>query len=610
MSLRSNPLSDQQISALNELIKEITPEQLIWLSGFMEGKLSGLPANAEAVPTIAAVKTIEAPQAYLTILYGTETGNSKELADRLAEKAGFKNIAATVASMYDYDYKKLNEEENVAIIVSTHGEGDPPDMADDFHKYLTGKRAPKLDNINYSVLALGDKSYKYFCKTGEDIDAACKELGAFRMASLVKCDVDYENSANIWMNNVLINLAPAKATETAAPTVEEVEKQPAVQTHNGKAAEEMFSEFSKKNPYQATVLEKVKLSGPGSDKEVYHLELSLEGSGITYEPGDSVGIFAKNPDVLVEKILENTGFDPGQIVDLNNEEYTIEEALQHHLEITILSYDMLQKYFNKTKNAELKELLADDKKLDEYLYGHDLLDLLEDFPFEWHANKLVEILRQLPPRLYSISSSMDSVGEEVHATVSVVRYERKNRLRLGACSSHLIDNVEIEDQVPIYIDKNPGFKLPLNGSKLIMVGAGTGIAPYRAFMQQRESHGMKEGTWLFFGDRRIGSDFLYQTEWQKLMETKYLEKMEVAFSRDQQEKIYVQHKLLENKAEVFNWLENGAYFYLCGNMKFMAKDVNKTLLQIIQEQGGMSKDKAKDYVKKLKREKRFQTDVY
>ncbi len=613
MVLRSNPLSDKQISALNELIKEITPEQLIWLSGFMEGKLSGLPSTAGTEPIITAAKTVETPQiakAYLTILYGTETGNSKELADRLAEKAGFKSIAATVVSMYDYDCKKLNEEENVAIIVSTHGEGDPPDMADDFHKYLTGKRAPKLDNLNFSVLALGDKSYKYFCKTGEDIDAACKDLGAFRMASLVKCDVDYENSADIWMNNVLINLAPAKVAEPLVSSVEKVEKLPDVASHNGKAAEKLFSEFSKKNPYQATVLEKLKLSGPDSDKEVYHLEISIEGSGITYEPGDSVGIFAKNPDSLVEKILENTGFDPEQIVDLNNEEYTIKDALKHHLEITILSYDMLQKYLNKTKNEDLKKLLADDKKLDDYLYGHDLLDLLEDFPFEWHANKLVEILRQLPPRLYSISSSMDSVGEEIHATVSVVRYERKNRLRLGACSSHLIENIEIEDQLSIYIDKNPGFKLPANGSKMIMVGAGTGIAPYRAFMQQRESLGMKEGTWLFFGDRRVGSDFLYQTEWQKLIETKHLEKMDVAFSRDQQEKIYVQHKLLENKAEVYDWLKNGAYFYLCGNMKYMAKDVNKTLLQIIQEQGGMSEDKAKDYVKKLKRERRFQMDVY
>lgn len=600
--LKSNPLTGKQLAALSEMVKEITPEQIIWLSGFLEGKLSGLPRSAGS-PSVAVVGELTATHANLAILYGTETGNSKELAEMLAEKAAFKNISARVFSMYDYNYKKLNEEENVAIIVSTHGEGEPPDMAEDFHKYLTGERAPKLDNLNYSVLALGDKSYKYFCKTGEDIDLACKDLGAFRIAPLVKCDVDYENSADIWMNNFLLNLAPAVPVET--PVVGEIN-----QNILFNPTDAGITEFSKKNPYQATVLEKVKITGQGSNKEVYHLELSIEGSGMIYEPGDSVGIFTKNPDVLVEQIIKKTGFDPLQIVDLNNEEHPIEDALKHHLEITILSYDTLQKYYERTKNTDLQKLLNDDKKLDDYLYGHDLLDVLEDFPFEWHAGKLVEILRQLPARLYSISSSMALVGEELHATVSVVRYERKNRLRLGACSTHLIDNIEIEDQVPIYIDKNPGFKLPANGSKMIMVGAGTGVAPYRAFLQHRESLDLKEGTWLFFGDRNLQSDFLYQTEWQKLLEAKYLEKIDLAFSRDQKEKIYVQHKLLENQREVFDWLENGAYFYLCGNMKYMAKDVNKTLLEIIRSQGGMSDEKAKDYVKKLKREKRFQTDVY
>ncbi len=360
----------------------------------------------------------------------------------------------------------------------------------------------------------------------------------------------------------------------------------------------------------ATVLEKVKITGADSDKEVYHLELSLEGSGLEYEPGDSVGIFTKNPDVLVEQILEKTGFDPEQKVDIGEEEYTIKDALTYHLEITILTFDLLRKYQEKTQNTELLKLINDDKLSDDYLYGHDVLDLIEDFPYDWNANKLVQVLRPIPPRLYSISSSMESVGEEVHATVSVVRYERKNRLRNGACSSYLADSVEIEEQVPIYIDKNPSFKLPANGSKVIMVGAGTGVAPYRAFMQHRESLGIKGESWLFFGDRRFSADFLYQTEWQKLLKSEYLSKMDVAFSRDQEEKIYVQHKLKENQKELFEWIENGAHFYLCGDMKYMAKDVNKTLLEIIQAQGGVSEEQAEKYVKNLKREKRFQTDVY
>ena len=586
-----NPLNDKQRNIFNDLIKELTTDQAIWLHGYFEGRLSGFSGKAASTAATSAPAVVEL--AKLTILYGSETGHSHELAEKLAEKAANKNIAATVFNMYDYNTKKLIDEENIAIIVSTHGEGDPPDMAGDFHKFITGKRAPKLEKMNFSVLALGDKSYKHFCKTGEDIDSAIRNLGAFRVTPLVKCDVDYEVSAEIWMNNVLLNLASAVQTVAS-----EVKTDKPAATH------------SKKNPFMATVLEKVKITGRDSDKEVYHLELSLEESGLTYLPGDSVGIFAVNPESLVEQILQKTGFDPEYVVTLENGEMNIREALSHHLEITVLTFDTVKKYYEITKLPELEKLLNDDKLLDGYLYGHDLLDILEDYPFDWNPNKLVDVLRQLPPRLYSISSSQDNVGDEVHATVSIVRYERKNRLRNGACSSHLADNIEIDDQVPVYIEKNPSFKLPLNGSKLIMVGAGTGIAPYRAFLQQRETENKTGGAWLFFGDRRFQSDFLYQVEWQKWLKSNHLEKMDVAFSRDQEEKIYVQHKLLENQEEIFRWLEDGAHLYLCGDMKSMAKDVNKTLLEIVKTQGGVSIEKAGEYVKKLKREKRFQQDVY
>ena len=597
MILKTNPLNEKQLKALNELMDGITAGQAIWVSGYIEGKLSGLNGSAAAVEVVTETETEAVPQSNLTILYGTETGHSQMLAEKLAEKAAFKNIGATVSDMYAFNYKKLKEEENVAIIVSTHGEGEPPDMAEDFYKYLTGKRAPRLDNLSFSVLALGDKSYKHFCKTGEEIYQACKSLGAFSITPLVKCDVDYEVDAEIWMNNFLMNLAPAAPAATA----------PAAENKSGEVE---IPTYSKKNPFMATVLEKVKITGKDSDKEVYHLELALDDSGISYEPGDSLGIFAKNPDSLVEKILKHTGFDPDYEVELEMGEVSVKEALSHYLEITVLTYDIIKKYFEATKIPEVKKLLNDEKTLDQYLYGHDLLDLLEDFPFDWNPNKLVKILRHLPARLYSISSSQDHVGDEVHVTVSVVRYERKKRFRVGACSSHLADEIELDDQIPVYVEKNPAFKLPANGARMIMVGAGTGIAPYRAFLQQREIEGKKGGTWLFFGDRRFRSDFLYQVEWQKLLKSEHLEKMEVAFSRDQKEKIYVQHKLKENQQEVFKWLEEGAYFYLCGDMKYMAKDVNKTLLEIIQSQGGISRERAEEYVKKLKRERRFQSDVY
>ncbi len=591
MTTGFNPLNAKQLAAFNDLTKDLSKEQAIWLHGFFEGRLSNTDLTGFKSNSFGVEQTD--PILNLTILYGSETGNSQELAEKLAEKAFNKNIAAKVINMYDYNIDNLKDEENIAIIVSTHGEGDPPDMAEEFHKSITKKNVPGLSHLTYSVLALGDKSYKQFCKTGEDIDEAIKNLGGFRVTPIVKCDVDYELTADIWMNNLLLNLVPLESGgETDVQTVKE------------------SNEYTKQNPYLATVLEKAKITGNDSDKEVYHLELSLEESGLKYESGDAVGIYTVNPEPLVEQIIEHTGYDPEYHILLGDEEYSFYEALMHHLEITVLTYDIVKKYFEKTKNTELEKLIKNQKKLDEYLYGNDLLDILEDFPYDWNPEDLVEILRRLPARLYSISSSQDNVGEKVHATVSVVRYERKNRLRNGACSSYLADNIKVGDKVPVFIDKNPSFKLPKEDTKIIMVGAGTGVAPYRSFLQQLEINGKKGGTWLFYGDRRFNSDFLYQVEWQKWLKSNHLEKMDVAFSRDQEEKVYVQHKLLENQKEVFRWLEEGAHFYLCGDMKYMAKDVNKSLLEIVKTQGGISQKKAEEYLKNLKREKRFQQDIY
>jgi sulfite reductase (NADPH) flavoprotein alpha-component len=603
MSSKANPLTEKQKIALNELVKEVTTEQITWLNGFLEGRLAGMNGSTVQAESIAEETVEKATVANLTILYGTETGNARELANKLKEKAVFKNVAVNLLNMYDYDPRKLKDEENVAIIVSTHGEGEPPDMAEDFHKFVTGKRLPKLENVRFSVLALGDKSYRNFCQTGEDIYNAIKKSGAFSVTPLAKCDLNYEVPAEVWMNNLLLNLIPVQT----APAYEAEAGEPA----DVAVTDNQALEFSKSNPFPAAVLDKVRITGRDSDKEVYHLELSLEGSGLTYEPGDSVGIYTKNPPELVEQIIQKAGFDPEKKVLFSEEdEVSVLHALTYRFEITVVTFDMLQKYYEQTKNDDLKKLLNDNKKLDEYLYGSDLLDLLEDFPFDWNVNKLLEILRPLPPRLYSISSSMERVGEEVHITVSVVNFEKKNRKRTGACSSNLAGEIDIEDEVPVYIEKNPGFRLPANGARIIMVGAGTGIAPYRAFMQHRESLGITGNTWLFFGDRRFNSDFLYQAEWLKLREKKLLERMEVAFSRDQTEKVYVQHKMIEHQKDIFEWIENGAVVYLCGDRRNLAKDVNKTLLNIIRTQGGVSEEQAEKYLKNLKREKRFQMDVY
>lgn len=592
--MNSNALKEKQLTRFHELLGELTTNQQIWLSGYLEGRLSTSPVAATTIAEVPNNPLVT--KAKLTILYGTETGNSHKLAKILEAKASAQNVEAKVISMADYNPRKLKEETNVAILVSTHGEGNPPDMAEDFYNFITGKRAPQLSSLRYSVLALGDKTYKYFCKTGEEIDKAFTAKGAEALTPLTKCDVDYEQTANEWMDKLLGKITPGKTTESA--------------TSQETGLTNLQSIYSRSNPFMATVLEKVKITGRDSDKEVYHIELSLEDSGIKYEPGDSLGIFTQNPEALVEKILAHTGIHPNEKVVIDKNEVTIKDALTYHLEITVINLNLLQQYQEFTQNEALKALIEDDSKLDDYLYGHDVLDLLEDFPYEWTAEKLTKILRKLPPRLYSISSSQEKVEDEVHITISVVRYERKNRERVGACTNYLVENLEIGKQVPIYIDQNPSFKLPADDAPIIMVGAGTGIAPFRAFLQEREAKGLKGKTWLFFGERRFRSDFLYQLEWQNYLKSGVLEKIDVAFSRDQEEKIYVQHKLLERQKEIFDWLEKGAYLYLCGDMKRMARDVKKALVEIIQNQAGIDSAQAGKYIKNLKKEKRFQTDVY
>jgi len=599
MSIKLNPLNEAQAKALEVLLEGAGTEQLIWLNGYFQGlttslKIPGLGAGVQAG---SAASVVAASHLKLTILYGSHTGRSEGIAKKLGGLLSEKSILSDVFAMDDYNPKQLADEENLLVIVSTHGEGEPPEMAEDFHRFVTGKRAPKLANLNFSVLALGDKSYKLFCQTGIDIDHALKKAGAKELFPIVTCDVDYEEDANIWMNAILEKLADLHPTVASGSAVLSATNDAVV--------------YNQKNPFRATVIDKVKITGRDSDKEVYHVELDLEGSGISYQPGDSVGILTDNPPALVDKIIEHLTLDAESPVAVKKAEYSLKIALRHQVEITLLTRDVIQKYAEKTGNTEVAKILEDDQLLDSYLWGNDILDLLVEFPAPLTAQELVDLLRPLPARLYSISSSQDAVGDEVHITVATVRYENKGRDREGAASTFLADRIEIEEEVPVYIERNPSFRLPENDeTPIIMVGAGTGIAPFRAFIQQSEIQKRKGKSWLFFGERRFYSDFLYQIEWQKFLKKGVLDRIDLAFSRDQEEKIYVQHRLAQNQKEVFEWLQNGASFYLCGDMKYMAKDVQATLLDIIKVQGGMGEEQARDYFKKLKKEKRFQADVY
>ena len=590
MSIQLSPLNEQQLSALASLTAGLNREQLLWINGYFQGFL------ASSGTTQQVVKSQPKRDKQLKILYGTHTGRSKIIAGKLAGKLAGLGVEVVSVALDEYKTRQLTSETNVVFIVSTHGEGEPPAMAEDFHAFITGKRSPKLPNLNYSVVALGDKSYKFFCKTGIDIDQALEKAGANSILPILTLDVDFDEEIDRWIADFTDVFAEIPADEIQS---------------NIQNSTENSETYTRRNPFLATVVDKVKITGRDSDKEVYHVELSLEGSGITYEPGDSVGILANNPPQLVNDILTISGFKGDESVTIKEGVFSLSEALSNHLEITVINRDVIQKYQAKAENSELQKVIESEELLDQYLYGHDVLDLLEDFPFSFSAQDLADVLRAFPARLYSISSSQAAVGDEVHITVSTVRYSNKGRLRGGACSTYLADRIEIDSQVAVFIEKNLAFKLPENEeTPVILIGAGTGVAPYRAFLQQREANNQKGKTWLFFGERRFHSDFLYQVEWQKLLKDGYLEKIDVAFSRDQEEKIYVQTRLIEKQKEVFEWLKNGANIYLCGDMKQMAHDVQNTLLRIFETQGGLTEEKALEYLKTLKKEKRFQTDVY
>ena len=591
MSIQLHPLNEQQRSALNSLSVGLNKEQLFWVNGYFQGLL----VASENKPTTGnTVQTQSNKQ--LKILYGTHTGRSKLIASQLAEQLKRNGVDVQTFALDEYKTRQLNTETNLVFIVSTHGEGEPPAMAEDFHQFITGKRAPQLPNLNYAVVALGDKSYKLFCKTGTDIDQALAKLGAKSILPVLKLDVDYEDDVTTWIEQFAeIFSEISTSAKSAIPDSPEL----------------VNPVWSRKNPFKATVIDKVKITGRDSDKEVYHIELSLEGSGLKYEPGDSVGIWASNPPELVDAVLKQANLTGTENIRLKEGEFLLKNALSDRLEITILNREVIQNYQLKSGNSNLQKLIENEEELDHYLYGHDVLDLLEEFPHSFTAQDFVEVLRNFPPRLYSISSSQSAVGDEVHVTVATVRYSHKGRQRGGACSTYLSDRIEADSQVSVFIEKNPAFKLPEDEkTPVILIGAGTGVAPYRAFLQHREANDQKGKSWLFFGERHFHSDFLYQLEWQKLLKDGYLEKIDVAFSRDQDKKVYVQHRLIENQKEVFEWLSQGANIYLCGDMKQMARDVQKTLLRIFETEGGMSEEKAQEYLKMLKKEKRFQSDVY
>ncbi len=605
----NSPFNQEQVELLNRLLPTLTETQKVWLCGYLAASQTVGTASTtiETQPTevspLSNTPIQIAISKEVTILYGSQTGNAQSLAEDAGKTLKEKGFQITVSSMSEFKPNQLKKIENLLIVVSTHGEGEPPDNALSFHEFLHGRRAPKLDDLRFSVLSLGDSSYEFFCQTGKEFDQKLEALGGTRVYPRVDCDLDFDEPAAEWLEGVIGGLSAVQGGGAATPTpVDTPQTSP--------------SEFSRTNPFKAEVLENLNLNGRGSNKETRHLEISLEGSGLSYEPGDSLGIYPENDPELVGLLLEEIQFDPNEKVTINKQGdvLSLKEALLSHFEITVVTKPVLEQVAKLSTSVELQELFlsGNTEKLKEYIKGRDLLDLVRDFG-QWgnSAQEFVSVLRKMPPRLYSIASSLSANPDEVHLTIGAVRYEAHGRERNGVCSILCAERLEPGDTIPVFVQNNQNFKLPENPeTPIIMVGPGTGVAPFRAFMQEREELGAEGKSWMFFGDQHFVTDFLYQTEWQKWLKDGVLTKMDVAFSRDTAEKVYVQHRMLENSTELFNWLQEGAVVYICGDEKYMAHDVHNTLLEIVEKEGGMNREQSEAYLADLQQQKRYQRDVY
>ena len=594
----NNPLPTEILN----LLPTLTPLQLAWLSGYAWSQASGVEQPVAGQHLAANLTALSVEPFSITVLSGSQTGNAKLVADKVAAELTEAGIAVKRVALKDYKAKTIADEKYLLLVTSTQGEGEPPEEGVVLHKLLNGKKAPKLTELQFAVLGLGDSSYPNFCQAGKDFDQRFAELGATRLFERVDADLDYSATAEQWSRDI-VAIVKEKAAQ-ASPVVQSI----ATATTAPVAKE---SQYNKANPFPATLITNQKITGRQSDKDVRHLEFDLAGSDLHYQAGDALGVWFDNDPTLVDEILSLAQIDPTTEVTIEGKTQTISTALLSHLELTQNTPAFVKGYAALAHNEQLNDLVADNQALQELVQRTPIVDVLHKFPAKLTAEQLVSLLRPLTPRLYSISSSPAEVGEEVHLTVGVVRFEHEGRARSGAASSFLADRVEEDGAVRVFVEHNDNFRLPNDTTKpIIMVGSGTGVAPFRAFMQQRVADEANGKHWLIFGNPHFASDFLYQTEWQQFAKDGFLHKYDFAWSRDQEKKIYVQDKIRENSTALWQWLQEGAYFYVCGDAAKMAKDVEQALLEVIAKEGNLSPDEADDYLNELREEKRYQRDVY
>jgi sulfite reductase (NADPH) flavoprotein alpha-component len=587
---RNAPFSPEDIDTLNTVVSRTTAQQRAWLAGFFAGYEAA--QGGQQLPQ--AVAPPKARQS-LTVIYGSESGNAEALALKVKKLSQRHGLDARIYDMADADMSVLAKAKNLMVFVSTWGEGDPPGRAVDFYTALLSDAAPRLDkSLRFAVLALGDTAYAHFCAVGRAIDARLEELGATRAADRIDLDLDFAKKAAEWTEGALTKLAPAEAGISA--TVVHVDFKGGAQPFDDDEPA-----FTAEHPLEGEIAALLNLNGTGSTRETWHVEVAADAPGFSYVPGDAIGVLPENDPVLALELAEAVGLGAdGGVV----------QKLRQSFDVTTLSRNLIEAYAKLTGRSDVAKL-ADPKAIAEFAADRQLIDLIEAYPEKLAPEQLFGLLRPLPGRLYSVASSPNAHAGEAHLLVGAVRWESHGRKRGGVASTYLADRCRVGDKVRIYVKPNRHFRLPEDGARpIVMIGAGTGIAPYRAFIEERVEQGAKGKSWLVFGERNYTFDFLYQLEWQEYLASGALSRIDVAFSRDQPEKIYVQQRLWEHRAELLKWIEDGTHIYVCGDEKGMGRDVDVMFARILAEAARGDEEAGRAKLKELVKAGRYQRDVY
>ncbi|EJD6509856.1 NADPH-dependent assimilatory sulfite reductase flavoprotein subunit [Providencia rettgeri] len=594
--LAALPISVEQLTRLQTVVDDFSSHQLAWLSGYLWGMVNqNAPVDMSTSALVAAQETV-------TIISASQTGNARRLSEQLRERLISEKINVNLVNAGDYKFKQINQEKVLVVVASTQGEGEPAEEAVALYKYLYSKKAPNLAQTSYAVFALGDSSYEKFCQAGKDFDSQLALLGATSLIERVDADVEYQSIADEWVENLTQILKARVPAQTDSQLLT---------AQAGSVNEIHSSPYTKTAPLTATLLSNQKITGRDSQKDVRHIEIDLGDSGLRYLPGDSLGVWFDNDPELVDELVALLWLQGDEEVFIGSQRHSLRDALIYQLELTQNTHVIVEKYAQLSKDDELLSLISDKQAILQYAQTTPIVDMVRQAAAQPSAQEFVDLLRPLTPRLYSISSSQAESEDEVHATVGVVRYDIDGRPRTGGASGFLADRLKEGDELRIFIEHNDNFRLPADPTTpVIMIGPGTGIAPFRAFLQQRDNDGATGKNWLFFGNPHFVDDFLYQVEWQRYVKDGLLTQISLAWSRDQKEKVYVQDKLREQGEAVWQWLQEGAHLYVCGDANRMAKDVEQALLDIIGQYGNMDSEEADEFLSELRVMRRYQRDVY